>query len=318
MELCLRDPSQPGAYVASMADFTHLYTDRWGWRAGWWAGSKTGSTSRALLRLEHHDLPHRSLSCTFAPTVPPLYCRPQDLQYACVTILNMNPDSPSRQTLYHTLLDLYLSPGSASSSGCSGSGDAAGAAAPSSSSSSRGGGEAAAGAAAEGTSAGPSGSSSGATRQGPAAAQASSSSNSSHREALDLLKWVQHRPRLPWIGLPALACFLCSACRAMPACCLGICQPTHPATHLLKPLVWRHRCCLPCPSLLCLPASAGGGGLQGRSLPMTSIMPWWPAARMPSALGCCSCTRCAWLGGRGVDGTGGRAAVWVAGWLGLS
>lgn len=34
--------------------------------------------------------------------------RPQDLQYACITILEMNPDSPSRQVLYHTLLDLYL------------------------------------------------------------------------------------------------------------------------------------------------------------------------------------------------------------------
>ena len=28
MGLCLRDPSDPGAWVASMADFTHLYTDR--------------------------------------------------------------------------------------------------------------------------------------------------------------------------------------------------------------------------------------------------------------------------------------------------
>jgi hypothetical protein len=37
-------------------------------------------------------------------------CRPEDLQYACVTILAMNPDSPSRRTLYHTLLDLYLQP----------------------------------------------------------------------------------------------------------------------------------------------------------------------------------------------------------------
>lgn len=28
MGLCLRDPADPGAWVASMADFTHLYTDR--------------------------------------------------------------------------------------------------------------------------------------------------------------------------------------------------------------------------------------------------------------------------------------------------
>ncbi len=28
MGLCLRDPSDPGAWVANMADFTHLYTDR--------------------------------------------------------------------------------------------------------------------------------------------------------------------------------------------------------------------------------------------------------------------------------------------------
>lgn len=35
--------------------------------------------------------------------------RPDDLQYACVTILAMgHPDVPSKQTLYHTLLDLYL------------------------------------------------------------------------------------------------------------------------------------------------------------------------------------------------------------------
>ncbi|KAL4537889.1 hypothetical protein Ndes2526B_g04250 [Nannochloris sp. 'desiccata'] len=35
--------------------------------------------------------------------------RPDDLQYACVTILAMgHPDLPSKQTLYHTLLDLYL------------------------------------------------------------------------------------------------------------------------------------------------------------------------------------------------------------------
>lgn len=29
MELCLRDPSNPAAHVANMADFTHLYADRW-------------------------------------------------------------------------------------------------------------------------------------------------------------------------------------------------------------------------------------------------------------------------------------------------
>lgn len=35
--------------------------------------------------------------------------RPEDLRYACVTILAMSPASgKSRQTLYHTLLDLYL------------------------------------------------------------------------------------------------------------------------------------------------------------------------------------------------------------------
>ena len=50
--------------------------------------------------------------CLPASAVPLPFrrCRPDDLRYACVTILNMNPDSPSRQTLYHTLLDLYLSP----------------------------------------------------------------------------------------------------------------------------------------------------------------------------------------------------------------
>ena len=50
-------------FVANLADYTHLYTDR-----------------------------------------------PDDLQYACVTILAMGQsDLPSKQTLYHTLLDLYLS-----------------------------------------------------------------------------------------------------------------------------------------------------------------------------------------------------------------
>ena len=39
--------------------------------------------------------------------------KPQDLKYACITILNMTPPSsstasPSRSALYHTLLDLYL------------------------------------------------------------------------------------------------------------------------------------------------------------------------------------------------------------------
>ncbi|KAL4429983.1 hypothetical protein ABPG77_004353, partial [Micractinium sp. CCAP 211/92] len=70
MGLCLRDPTDPAAWVASLGDFAHLYTDR-----------------------------------------------PEDLQYACVTILNMNPDSPSRQTLYHTLLDLYLSPAGSAAGG---------------------------------------------------------------------------------------------------------------------------------------------------------------------------------------------------------
>ncbi|GAB4818399.1 hypothetical protein N2152v2_005445 [Parachlorella kessleri] len=71
------------AYVANMADFTHLYTDR-----------------------------------------------PEDLQYACVTILAMCPDSPSAPTLYHTLLDLYLggsvgAKGTADANGGSGNGLAA-------------------------------------------------------------------------------------------------------------------------------------------------------------------------------------------------
>lgn len=72
MELCLPAPpshaysSESGAadasFVANLADFTHLYTER-----------------------------------------------PEDLRYACVAILAMgHPDLPSRQTLYHTLLDLYL------------------------------------------------------------------------------------------------------------------------------------------------------------------------------------------------------------------
>ena len=156
------------------------------------------ATATAVLRLGHHHLQHYSLflHCTA------LCCRPQDLQYACVTILNMNPDSPSRQTLYHTLLDLYLSPGTSSCSGDA-AGAAARAAAPSSSSSGGGGGggEPSAGGA---IAAGPSGSGA-AVRQGPAAAQAScSNSSSSHREALDLLKWVQQAPpALPRIALPA-------------------------------------------------------------------------------------------------------------------
>ena len=81
MELCL--PSQDDMhtnndpFVANLADFTHLYSDR-----------------------------------------------PGDLRYACVTILAMNPPDnlPSRQTLYHTLLDLYLANGSNSASNSSGNG----------------------------------------------------------------------------------------------------------------------------------------------------------------------------------------------------
>ena len=54
--------AEDATFVANLADFTHLYTER-----------------------------------------------PDDLRYACVTILAMgHPDLPSRQTLYHTLLDLYL------------------------------------------------------------------------------------------------------------------------------------------------------------------------------------------------------------------
>ncbi|EFN56788.1 hypothetical protein CHLNCDRAFT_144280 [Chlorella variabilis] len=145
MELCLRDPADPAAYAANMADFTHLYADR-----------------------------------------------PEDLQYACVTILNMNPDSPSRQTLYHTLLDLYLSPATPSSVAAAAAADA-----PGSSSSAAAADNAAAGAG--GDAQPPAGAGAGAAQQaatGRAAAAAeaaaaagrSGGSTSRQHEALDLLK----------------------------------------------------------------------------------------------------------------------------------
>lgn len=125
------------------------------------------------------------------PTLSPdgAQYRPEDLQYACVTILNMNPDSPSRQALYHTLLDLYLSPAGSSTAGGAAAAQAAAsssaaqpaaaaAAGPGPGSSGGGGGESnqsAAGAAAAGGDRGQRG-----------AAPAAGSSN--QQEALDLLR----------------------------------------------------------------------------------------------------------------------------------
>ncbi|PRW51086.1 vacuolar -sorting-associated 11-like protein isoform A [Chlorella sorokiniana] len=141
MVLCLRDPTDPGTWVANMADFTHLYTDR-----------------------------------------------PEDLQYACVTILNMNPDSPSRQVLYHTLLDLYLSPtasSSSSSTGIAAPGGGAGAAPSSGGGSSAE--QAGAGPASTASSAVlPAAAAAGGAAEGAAGGAAGGSG--SQQEALDLLK----------------------------------------------------------------------------------------------------------------------------------
>ncbi|PSC75564.1 vacuolar -sorting-associated 11-like protein [Micractinium conductrix] len=139
MDLCLQNPSDPSAYVANLAEFTHLYADR-----------------------------------------------PDDLRYACVAILNMNPDSPSRQTLYHTLLDLYLSPGNPPGGGSSG-GAGAGATSTAAGGGGGGGGEARSGSNQEG--AGAAAAAAGERQQsGAAASSSSSSSSSSQQEALDLLK----------------------------------------------------------------------------------------------------------------------------------
>lgn len=58
----------------------------------------------------------RLLAGIYTATPLPHPRRPEDLRYACLTILSMSPDCPSRPTLYHTLLDLYLSGGGGSSS----------------------------------------------------------------------------------------------------------------------------------------------------------------------------------------------------------
>lgn len=137
MGLCLRDPTDPGAWVASMADFTHLYTDRSGsvhlaWRGGPCASQGAREDAGTCFQRAR---PSRANACSWtldnreqSPCLPCLCyifpmqarrpavcmrdhpqheplpfsgcifpCRPEDLQYACVTILNMNPDSPSRQ-----------------------------------------------------------------------------------------------------------------------------------------------------------------------------------------------------------------------------
>jgi hypothetical protein len=53
--------------------------------------------------------------------------RPDDLRYACVTILGLSrPDLPSRQALYHTLLDLHLGGGSINGGGGGGGGEGEG------------------------------------------------------------------------------------------------------------------------------------------------------------------------------------------------
>ena len=200
MELCLRDPADPAAYAANMADFTHLYADRWvgvgcvgvGWgrleavEGGGWGESRSCVTPAPAAHLLHRLCsPVRPL-----PPVPHLYRRPEDLQYACVTILNMNPDSPSRQTLYHTLLDLYLSPATPSSVAAAAAADA-----PGSSSSAAAADNAAAGAG--GDAQPPAGAGAGAAQQAAtgraaaaaeAAAAAGRSGGSTSSEALDLLK----------------------------------------------------------------------------------------------------------------------------------
>lgn len=51
MGLCLRDPTDPGAWVANMADFTHLYTDRSGWGYIW---PGVGG-SRCIASCQHRD-----------------------------------------------------------------------------------------------------------------------------------------------------------------------------------------------------------------------------------------------------------------------
>ncbi len=93
----------------------------------------------------------------------------------------MNPDSPSRQTLYHTLLDLYLSP----------AGGSAGSSAPAA--------EVPSGSGSNQEAAGAEGGTQG--QGAPPAAAAAASSSSSQQEALDLLKWVggQGEVDLGWV-----------------------------------------------------------------------------------------------------------------------
>ena len=219
MDLCLQNPSDPSAYVANLAEFTHLYADRCGAPA-WpnaagvacaaavsggggggavWQNSRASTSPTSAARLPCAVAarwgPGRDVA---VPVLLPsgfddliwvlasLLCRPDDLRYACVAILNMNPDSPSRQTLYHTLLDLYLSPGNPPGGGSSG-GAGAGATSTAAGGGGGGGGEARSGSNQEG--AGAAAAAAGERQQsGAAASSSSSSSSSSQQEALDLLK----------------------------------------------------------------------------------------------------------------------------------
>lgn len=78
-------------------------------------GDAVGMTALLMeLCLPQSDLHSQDSECEFVADISEyahLYRdRPEDLRYACVTILAMSPaGGKSRQTLYHTLLDLYLS-----------------------------------------------------------------------------------------------------------------------------------------------------------------------------------------------------------------
>lgn len=97
MELCL--PSQPDLYYAPSMDDLSLDNNKPSGGANSSDAATAAATAAedALFVANLADFTH-------------LYTeRPDDLRYACVTILAMgHPDLPSRQTLYHTLLDLYL------------------------------------------------------------------------------------------------------------------------------------------------------------------------------------------------------------------
>eukprot|EP00887_Chlorella_sp_A99_P001223 scaffold14.g1223.t1 len=141
MELCIPDPSGRDPFVASLADFTHLFVDR-----------------------------------------------PDDLRYACVTILNMAPDCPSHNTLYLTLLDLYLSDASPTASDGTGSGPAAAAGGGGSRAGSPGPSVAAPSAVPTSSPTPAAGESSAAAAAGAAAAAAAGPDEASRREALELLR----------------------------------------------------------------------------------------------------------------------------------